>query len=86
MPDNNDDKPVNQVSNNNETSSTSDRDQDNNGAEGEGGGEGGGGGGEGEKPAVFEMFKLMIVNSYGTQNIRELTNDDSTLRLTSESI
>ena len=30
------------------------------------------------------MFKLMVVNSYGSQDIKALPNDGSTLRLTSE--
>ena len=38
------------------------------------------------KPAppttTFRMFKLVVVNSYGTQDIRELASDGSTLRLT----
>ena len=60
---------------------------------GEGGGEGGGGGGEGsegeeemekEKQDVFEMFQLVVVNSYGTQEVKKLPKDDTQLRLSSE--
>ena len=38
-----------------------------------------------EKNLVFQMFQLVVVNSYGTEDIKKLPNDESTLRLTSES-
>ena len=38
------------------------------------------------KPQRFQMFKLTVVNSYGTQDIKELPSDGSLLRLTSELI
>ena len=39
---------------------------------------------EKEKNGVFQMFQLVVVNSYGSQDIKKLPNDDSVLRLTSE--
>ena len=48
-------------------------------------GEGGGGAeAEEEKMDVFEMFQLVIVNSYGTQEVKKLAKTDRPLRLTSE--
>ena len=55
---------------------------------GEGGGEGGGGGGEGEeemekeKQDVFEMFQLVVVNSYGTREVKKLPKDDTVVEQT----
>ena len=52
------------------------------------GGEGGGGGGEGEeemekeKQDVFEMFQLVVVNSYGTQEVKKLPKDDTVVEQT----
>jgi ubiquitin carboxyl-terminal hydrolase 4/11/15 len=39
---------------------------------------------EKEKNGVFQMFQLVVVNSYGSQDIKKLPNDDSVLRLTSQ--
>lgn len=39
---------------------------------------------EKEKNTVFQMFQMVVVNSYGTQDIKKLPNDDYPLKLTSE--
>ena len=37
------------------------------------------------KVTGFQMFHLTIVNAYGTQDVKKLPNDGTTLRLTSTS-
>ena len=76
--DDNKSKPVKPASNNNGTGSEQSTHSDKEEEEEEKGGE------CENEVEEFQMFKLMVVNSYGSQDIKALANDGSILRLTSE--